>query len=443
MNEATIWRFLKSQGITDAGAAGLMGNLFAESGLNPKNLQNTYETTLGYTDETYTAAVDSGKYTNFIYDRAGYGLAQWTHWSRKQALLAFCKAVSSSIGDINAQLRFLIKELSESFQGILVTLMSATSVHEASDAVLLQFERPAGKDNLAVQARRTEYAQKYYDMFASDKKGEMVTMSNSPLVTHTNFSPNHSGPRNHTIDTVTIHCFVGQVNAKRGCEVFKPSSKGASCNYVVGYDGSIGLCVEEKNRSWCSGGKHSVNGISGSQNDYRAITIEVASDTKHPYAVTDKAMEALISLLTDICRRNPEIGRLRWKGDKSLVGQVDKQNMTVHRWFADKSCPGDYLYNLHGQIADEVNRRLDNNKEDDNMDIARFKELWIEMRKELQDNDSGAWSQEAREWAASTGLIAGNGTEINGEPNYMWADILTREQFVTVLYRFAKMMGKV
>ena len=77
------------------------------------------------------------------------------------------------------------------------------------------------------------------------------------------------------------------------------------------------------------------------------------------------------------------------------------------------------------------------------MDVARFKELWIEMRKELQDNDSGAWSQKAREWAASTGLIAGNGTEINGEPNYMWADILTREQFVTVLYRFAKMMGKV
>lgn len=321
--------------------------------------------------------------------------------------------------------------------------MTATSVREASDAVLLQFERPARKDDPAVHQRRAEYAQKYYDMFVHNKKGEWVNMSNSPLVTHTNLSPNHSGPRNHAIDTITIHCFVGQVNARRGCEVFKSSSKGASCNYVVGCDGSIGLCVEEKNRSWCSGGKHSVNGISGSQNDHRAITIEVASDTKHPYAVTDKAMEALISLLTDICKRNPGIGRLRWKGDKSLVGQVDKQNMTVHRWFADKSCPGDYLYNLHGQIADEVNRRLDNNKEDDDMDVARFKELWGEMRKELQDNDSGAWSQEAREWATSTGLIAGMGALPNGEQNYAWADVLTREQMAVLLYRFAKMMGKV
>ena len=95
MNEATIWRFLKSQGMTDAGAAGLMGNLFAESGLNPKNLQNSYEKKLGYTDATYTAAVDSGTYTNFVRDSAGYGLCQWTYWTRKQALYAFCKAISA------------------------------------------------------------------------------------------------------------------------------------------------------------------------------------------------------------------------------------------------------------------------------------------------------------------------------------------------------------
>ena len=110
MNEATIWRFLKSQGMTDAGVAGLMGNLFAESGLNPKNLQNTYEKKLGYTDVTYTAAVDNGKYTNFVRDSAGYGLCQWTYWSRKQALYSFCKAIGASIGDLDAQLRFLMKD---------------------------------------------------------------------------------------------------------------------------------------------------------------------------------------------------------------------------------------------------------------------------------------------------------------------------------------------
>jgi len=151
-------------------------------------------------------------------------------------------------------------------------------------------------------------------------------------------------------------------------------------------------------------------------------------------------------LLVDICQRNPGIKRLKWQGDKSLIGQVDKQNMTVHRWFANKACPGDYLYNRHGEIAAEVNRRLDelNRTEDDeDMTVERFEELWQEMRKGLQDNDAGAYSAEARAWATSSGLIQGNGTTINGEPNCMWADVLTREQMVTVLYRFAQMMGKV
>lgn len=105
-NEEKIWRFLKDCGLNDYGAAGLMGNLYAESGLNPKNLQNTYEKKLGYTDDSYTDAVDSGDYSNFINDSAGYGLAQWTYWSRKQALLAFCKASGASIGDLDCSLPF-------------------------------------------------------------------------------------------------------------------------------------------------------------------------------------------------------------------------------------------------------------------------------------------------------------------------------------------------
>lgn len=120
-------------------------------------------------------------------------------------------------------------------------------------------------------------------------------MSNSKLATVTQISPNKNSPRNHAIDRITIHCFVGQVTAKRGCEVFQPTSKQASCNYVVGYDGSIGLCVDEGDRSWCS---------SSSANDNRAVTIETASETVHPYKVTDKAYSALIDLVTDICKRN-------------------------------------------------------------------------------------------------------------------------------------------
>lgn len=174
-------------------------------------------------------------------------------------------------------------------------------------------------------------------------------MSNSKLVDYTRISPNKTSPRNHVIDTITIHCIVGQWTARQGCDYFATTDRECSANYVVGKDGSIGLSVEEKDRSWCS---------SSASNDNRAVTIEVASDTTHPYAVTDKAYAALLDLVTDICRRNG-IKKLLWKGDKSLIGQVAKQNMTVHRWFANKACPGDYLYSRHSAIAAEVNKRLD------------------------------------------------------------------------------------
>ncbi len=173
-------------------------------------------------------------------------------------------------------------------------------------------------------------------------------MSNSSLVSHVNISPNRNSPRNKSIDTITIHCVVGQCSVETLGNIFKPASRQASSNYGVGTDGRIGMYVEEKDRSWCT---------SSAANDNRAITIEVASDTTAPYAVNAKAYAALIDLVTDICKRNG-IKKLLWKGDKSLIGQVGKQNMTVHRWFANKSCPGDYLYERHGAIADEVNRRL-------------------------------------------------------------------------------------
>lgn len=361
MSEKTIWEYLKAQGLTDAGAAGLMGNLYAESGLRPNNLQNSYEGKLGMADAEYTEMVDRGTYANFGNDRAGYGLAQWTYPSRKAALLAYAKAAGKSIGDLEMQLGFLMQELSTGYKTVLNVLRTTVSVREASDIVLLQFERPADQSE-ARRKQRAEYGQKYFDKYAK-KGGGVMGFTNSSLATVRMISPNRTPNRNHAIDTITIHCFVGQVTAKRGCEVFQPSSRKASCNYVVGYDGSIGLCVEEKDRSWCSGGTDKkgnpirVNGISGSSNDYQAVTIEVASDTKHPYTITDKAMAALIELCADICRRNG-IKQLLWKGDKTLVGRVAQQNLTVHRWFANKACPGDYIYERLGDIAAKVNAKL-------------------------------------------------------------------------------------
>ena len=302
-----------------------MGHGFAESGLKPDNLQNSYERKLGMADAEYTEMVDNGIYANFAHDKAGYGLFQWTYWSRKAALLAYAKSAGKSIGDLEMQLGFLMQELSQGYKALLAMLKTATSIRKASDAFLLQFERPADQSETA-KARRASYGQKYFDKYAGKASGKETTgmgFTNSSLVTVKMISPNRTPNRNHAIDTITIHCFVGQVTAKRGCEVFQPSSKGAS----------------------------------GKSNDYQAVTIEVASDNTHPYAITDKAMAALIELCADICRRNG-IKKLVWKGDKKLVGKVDQQTLTVHRWFADKACPGDYIYQRLPDIAAKVNAKL-------------------------------------------------------------------------------------
>ena len=434
-NAEKIWGFLKSYGLTDCGAAGLIGNLYAESGLNPKNLQNSFEKKLGYNDDDYTIAVDNGIYKNFVNDSAGYGLAQWTYWSRKQALLAHCKGTGASIGDLDAQLSFLMKELSQGYSGVLKLLKYTDSVREASDAILHNFERPADQST-AVQEKRAAYGQTYYDQFVTSKKGDDAAMSNSSLISYTKFSPNHSGKRTHAIDTISIHCMAGNLTVESCGSLFASSSQEASSNYGIGSDGRIALYVDEANRSWCT---------SSRANDQRAITIEVANTVAaEPWPVSDAAYRSLIDLLVDICQRNG-IKQLLWQGDKNLIGQTDKQNMTVHRWFAAKACPGDWLYEHHGQIVTEVNARLNNSTEteDEDMTLDKFKELMNQYRSELQDNDSGSWSQEARDWATSSGLIVGSGNAPDGTPNYMWADTLTREQAVQLFYRFAQMMGKV
>lgn len=172
-----IWTYLKNQGLTDAGVAGLMGNLYAESGLSPINLQDTYEKKLGYTDATYTAAVDNGSYTNFAKDSAGYGLAQWTYHTRKAGLLAFAQSAGKSVGDLEVQLGFLMKELSESFKPVLNTLKTVTTVKEASDSFLLNFERPADQSETA-KTKRTNYGLTYYYMYAGKASAQQTGGTN-------------------------------------------------------------------------------------------------------------------------------------------------------------------------------------------------------------------------------------------------------------------------
>jgi len=174
-------------------------------------------------------------------------------------------------------------------------------------------------------------------------------MSNSPLVTYTKLSPNHSGKRTKPIDTITIHCVVGHCTVKTIGDIFASPSRRASSNYGVDDWNGVGLYVDEANRSWCTSSK---------ANDQRAITIEVASDTTAPYAFTDAAYETLTKLVVDICKRNG-IKKLVWSTNKNdRVNHRNGCNLTVHRDYANKSCPGDWMYNRMGDFAKEINKRL-------------------------------------------------------------------------------------
>ena len=161
-----IYNFLYEKIGNKYGVAALMGNLNAESGLSPNNLQNSYERSIGLNDNDYTAAVDNGSYGNFVHDSAGYGIAQWTYYTRKQALLDFAREKGTSVGDLQTQLEFLWKELSESYPGVLNTLRNASSVREASDVVLKQFERPADQSESACAYRASLGESLYSELMA-------------------------------------------------------------------------------------------------------------------------------------------------------------------------------------------------------------------------------------------------------------------------------------
>ena len=179
-------------------------------------------------------------------------------------------------------------------------------------------------------------------------------MANSPIVNYTKLSPNHSSRRTCSISRITPHAVVGQLSVERICDCFKDKGRQASCNYCIGADGRIGLCVDEQNRSWCS---------SSRDNDQRAVTIECASDLMEPYTMKPEVYTSLVNLCVDICRRNGK-KRLVWIADrdKALSYEVEPDEMllTVHRWFAKKSCPGNWLFGKLGDLAQEVDAILKN-----------------------------------------------------------------------------------
>lgn len=255
-------------------------------------------------------------------------------------------------------------------------------------------------------------------------------MSNSRLPTYVRLSPNVTKPRQGTIKGVAIHCTAGGKDLPASAFADLPRfvipdrDNGASCHYVVGGDGSIAQVCGEENRAWCTSNKI----------DHQLVTIEVASDHVAPYLVNTVAIQSLVKLLVDICQRNG-IPKLLWKGDKSLMGHWDKQNMVVHRWTSGKACPGDFLYNLHPKIASAVNEILAG-KEEEEMDIEKIlKQLTPEMcygilTEAMNYADTmlePVWSRTDGHWAKATekGIINGEGPE---RP-------MKRDEVVTILGR--------
>jgi len=176
-------------------------------------------------------------------------------------------------------------------------------------------------------------------------------------------SPNYTLKRKYNkIDMIVVHCMAGNLSIETCGKLFANPSKQASSHYGIGSDGRIGQYVEEKYRAWTTGGSMSVNGFSGSDIDHRAITIEVANCTLAPYwAITGEAMNSLILLLADIAKRNG-IPQLLWSNNKSLVGVMKDgrpvQTLALHRWFAKKACPGDFIVNALPNICDAANNLL-------------------------------------------------------------------------------------
>lgn len=337
MTEKQFWDFFISHGLTEAGTAGLLGNLSHESGLRFNNLENSYERKFGMTDDEYTIACDGGKH-DFVHDSAGYGLAQWTYWSRKEGLFKLAQARKVSIADPQTQLDFLMTELPY-YSSVWKVLTTTNSVREASDIVLTQFERPADQSQ-AAKDRRYQTSQGYYDRNAGKASKQR---SYSPLCDEiVAFGGKNSNSRLDPVSKITIHHMAGVMGAA-DCARMHLRSSGSSANYYIGNDGRICGGVSEDRRAWTTG-----TGNAKGTNDHMAITIEVSnSKADNPWPVSDKAYKSLIRLCADICKQY---------GIKPHYDGTKNGTLTIHSMFQATACPGPTLKKLHenGQIERDI-----------------------------------------------------------------------------------------
>ena len=427
--EKKIWDFLKKQGYTDAGVAGIMGNLYAESALSPTNLEDYYENKLKMNDVEYTLAVDNGTYTNFVNDSAGYGLAQWTYWSRKQGLLNYAKQKGTSIADLNMQLEYLIKELN-GYSRVSI-LKTTSSILEASNFMLLDFERPADQSS-SVQQRRASYGQRYYDAYAGANKpvagkvneedltaenllniaraelGYKEKASNSSLDSKTANAGSNNWTK-YARDLAAAGYYNGNKNGYAWCDVFVDW-----CMYqLTGQDSDVAQYMECQTGPLGAGCTYSARYYKNAGRFYTS---------------------------------NPEPGDQIFfglRGDEEHTGIVEAVDYS-------------YVYTIEGNSNNQVERRkytLNNSyiagygrprfyekpveepkpieEDEEEMTQEKFNEMmaaWLESQANRTTNAD--WSAAARKWAEDNGYIQGD-----DKNRKMYKKFLTREEFVTVLYR--------
>lgn len=443
-----------------------MGNLFAESGLIPTNLQNSYESKLGMNDASYTTAVDNGSYTNFTHDSAGYGLAQWTYWSRKQGLFQLCKSRGKSIGDLSTQLDFLYQELTTSYSQLLKILKATSSVEEASNLVVTQFERPADQSFDALK-QRALYSQRYFNTYSTQKE-EMAKMkysnANQPLVCMMTNSTCYKQTRKMDIKGVlwhstgannkTIKRYVQPSENDKNCQSliakigkntsrtdWNHSSQQAGVNAWIGAlaDGSVAAVqtLPWNYRPWGCG-----SGPKGSCNT-GWIQFEICEDNLSDPNYFAKVYKEACELTAYLCKTyniNPNgfvnvngvtVPTILCHQDSYQLG-LGSNHADVYHWFKKY---GKDMATVRKDVAALMQSKVIE-EDDEDMTQEKFNEMMNVYLSQLAAQPV-TWEQDAMTWAQANGLINGN-----EKGQLMPKRFMTRGEFAAVLKRYAEKSGQ-
>lgn len=443
-----------------------MGNLFAESGFIPTNLQNSYESKLGMNDASYTAAVDNGSYTNFTHDSAGYGLAQWTYWSRKQGLFQLCKSRGKSIGDLNTQLDFLYQELTTNYSQLLKILKTTSSVEEASNLVVTQFERPADQSFDALK-QRALYSQCYFNTYSTQKE-EMAKMkysnANQPLVCMMTNSTCYKQTRKMDIKGVlwhstgannkTIKRYVQPSENDKNCQSliakigkntnrndWNHSSQQAGVNAWIGAlaDGSVAAVqtLPWNYRPWGCG-----SGPKGSCNT-GWIQFEICEDNLSDPNYFAKVYKEACELTAYLCKTyniNPNgfvnvngvtVPTILCHQDSYQLG-LGSNHADVYHWFKKY---GKDMATVRKDVAALMQSKVIE-EDDEDMTQEKFNEMMNVYLSQLAAQPV-TWEQDAMTWAQANGLINGN-----EKGQLMPKRFMTRGEFAAVLKRYAEKSGQ-